>query len=321
MRIVRYGRWAATLLLLPLLCLGGTRVGAAPACPKRPASKAVAKSLASKYWRKAVKHYDKGRNVQAIAAWQCAYHLAPHPLALYNIGRSAVLAGKVALAVKSYEEYLRLMPTAANRAEVEATLRGLRARLPRRVPPVRRVTPPVRRVTPPVRRVTPPVRRVTPPVRRVTPPVRRVTPPVRRVTPPVRRVTPPVGRAGVTPETPTDPAPAKPGRTLRIAGWSVLGVGVGAAILAGVMGGLTKRNKGWVEDAEPGTPYEEVKYDVQDAKLYNTLTWVFAGVGAAAMATGAALLVLGYKNRGEKAVTVTPTVLRGGAAVTFGGSF
>ncbi len=292
MRIVRCAKWAVMTAVLPLLCVGATPAGAAPVCPQRPAAAAAAKTLASKWWSKAVGHYDKGQNLEAIAAWQCAYKLAPHPLALYNIGRSAVLAGKVALAVKSYEEYLRLMPNAANKAEVEATLRGLRKRLPKRPPP----------------------RRVAPPPRRVTPPPRRVTPPPRRVTPPPRRVV-------VIPDKPEDPKPVDRGRTLRMVGWSTVGLGVALAGLAGAFGAMSSKAKGNVENAEPGTFYSAVSKDMDRAVLFNTLTWVFVGVGAAAVTTGVALLVLGYGRAKEKPVTVTPAILRGGAAVSIGGTF
>jgi len=293
---------------MPLLVLSATRASADPACPARPAATAAAKKLAGQWWSKAVAHYDRGQNVEAIAAWQCAYKLAPHPLALYNIGRSAVLAGKVALAVKSYEEYLRLLPNASNKAEVEATLRGLRKRLPRRPPPDRRVVPPVRRVVPPVRRVVPPVRRVVPPARRAVPPVRQVTPPVRR-------------RAVVIPDRPEDPKPAAKGRTLRIVGWSTLGLGVALAALAGGFGALTGDARGSVEYPIPGTYYSDVRGDEDRTRLFNALTWAMAGVSAAAVATGVALLVVGYRRDREKRVTVAPMVLRGGAAVTLGGTF
>ncbi len=278
--------FVAVLVLLPLLVLGAVSADAAPVCPKRPATQAEAKRIASQFWQQAVKHHAGGRNVEAIAAWQCAYALAPHPLALYNIGRSAVLSGQVALAVKSYEEYLRLMPKAANRAEVEASLRALRARLPRRVAP-RRVAP-----------------------------RRRVAPPTRR-----RAVAPVVRPRPILPEQPSDPGSEKSGRALRIAGWSVLGVGIGVAVLSGVLGGLAQQAKRNVEDSEPGTLYSDLHSDAQRALRLDTLTWVFAGVGAAVVATGSVLLALGYKARREKRVTVTPTLLRGGAAVSLGGTF
>jgi hypothetical protein len=47
-----------------------------------------------------------------MQAWRCSYTLMPHPLARYNIGKAADLAGQRAVALENLEAYLKAVPDA-----------------------------------------------------------------------------------------------------------------------------------------------------------------------------------------------------------------
>ena len=205
-------------------------------------------------------------------------------MALYNIGRSAERVGKMALALRSYEAYLRALPGASNRSAVEAAIHRLRARLPARVGP-RRVAP------------------------------GRTDTRAR----PRRRARPRPGGVKPPPQTATRP---QPGRALGVAGWTAVGTGAALAVVAGVLGDLADRERSAVENADPGTEWKPGLSGRADAfDRYRTGAWVAAGVGAAALVTGTVLLIVGRKGRRAERVTLTPVIGPGGAGLSLGGRF
>lgn len=65
---------------------------------------------------------DSGRAEDALADFERAYSLSPRTEMLYNIGVAAQRSRHRARAVEAYREYLRLLPAAENRPEVEARI-------------------------------------------------------------------------------------------------------------------------------------------------------------------------------------------------------
>jgi tetratricopeptide (TPR) repeat protein len=114
--------------LLLCLLLGTPQARALPACPRLTQNSPEARKAAGKWWTYGVKFFDTKAYKTAITAWQCAYRLAPHPLALYNIARAADRSGDYALAIKNYKRFLVEQPNAPNRAHVEQTIRSLEAK-------------------------------------------------------------------------------------------------------------------------------------------------------------------------------------------------
>ncbi|AKF09627.1 tetratricopeptide repeat protein [Sandaracinus amylolyticus] len=70
--------------------------------------------------------YEAGRYDEALGYFQRSYELSGRPQLLYNIGSAAERTRQDALALRSYEEYLRLVPDAPNRARAETRIEALR---------------------------------------------------------------------------------------------------------------------------------------------------------------------------------------------------
>lgn len=66
--------------------------------------------------------YDLGQYKEAAQEYEAAYRYKSDPALLFNIGQAYRFAGANADALRSYRAYLRHVPDAANRAEVEAYL-------------------------------------------------------------------------------------------------------------------------------------------------------------------------------------------------------
>ena len=80
----------------------------------------------------AKRHYDEGTKAfnlgefpRAIAEFKATYNVKPDPLLLYNIAQSYRLQGDPAQALFFYKSFLRNMPYAANRKEVEGKIKAL----------------------------------------------------------------------------------------------------------------------------------------------------------------------------------------------------
>ncbi len=69
--------------------------------------------------------YDRGRFTEALAQFDRAYALSPHPKLLFNIARAAEADGQSARAIEAYRAYLSAIPDADNREFVEARLAKL----------------------------------------------------------------------------------------------------------------------------------------------------------------------------------------------------
>jgi tetratricopeptide (TPR) repeat protein len=73
--------------------------------------------------------YREARYKDAIDLFLQANRLDPHAELVYNVGQAYEKLGDVPNALRSYREYLRLAPSAGDRATVETSIRNLEARL------------------------------------------------------------------------------------------------------------------------------------------------------------------------------------------------
>lgn len=82
-------------------------------------------SLAREHFQKGTALYDLSKFREAAAEYEEAYKAKPDPALLFNIGQAYRLAGELESALRSYRSYLRKVPDAPNRAEVEAHIQQL----------------------------------------------------------------------------------------------------------------------------------------------------------------------------------------------------
>ena len=71
------------------------------------------------------KLYDLGKFRDAAREYEEAYKYKPDPVLLFNIGQAYRAAGDSGEAITAYKSYLRRVPEARNRAEVEAHISKL----------------------------------------------------------------------------------------------------------------------------------------------------------------------------------------------------
>jgi len=135
-------------------------------------------------------------------------------------------------------------------------------------------------------------------------------------------VTPPPPREPVDVVTPPLlPQPAPPSRAgLRTAGIIAASVGA-AAVIAGVILNVKVNSMATDMETTPGgySPSKE-----SNRKNYQTMGWVSYGVGAACIATGAVLYIVGLESRGSadsSRVSLLPAVGPGQAGALLSGAF
>ena len=90
-------------------------------------AQADAKSDARVAYQEGTGHFKAGRHPQALAAFEQAFKLDPSPVLLYNIARCHEEMGDVAQARSNFETYLKRVPDAADRADVERRIRVMQA--------------------------------------------------------------------------------------------------------------------------------------------------------------------------------------------------
>jgi tetratricopeptide (TPR) repeat protein len=80
---------------------------------------------AREHYQKGTSYYDLGRYPEAIQEFEAAYEIKNDPALLYNLAQSNRLAGNSEQALHFYRTYLRYVPKAANRAEIEDRIKQL----------------------------------------------------------------------------------------------------------------------------------------------------------------------------------------------------
>ncbi len=80
---------------------------------------------AKKHYEEGTKAFNLGEYPRAIAEFKATYNAKPDPLLLYNIAQSYRLAEDAAQALFFYKSFLRNMPAATNRKEVEGRIKEL----------------------------------------------------------------------------------------------------------------------------------------------------------------------------------------------------
>lgn len=84
---------------------------------------------AKKYFQWALTLYKQARYSEAIAKFEEAYRLKPHPTIFFNIGRCYEQLGDIPRALKYYRDYLRVVPEAKDRETVTDAITNLERRL------------------------------------------------------------------------------------------------------------------------------------------------------------------------------------------------
>jgi tetratricopeptide (TPR) repeat protein len=213
------------------------------------------------HYLKGTRAFDLGSYDESIREYSEAYRLKDDPALLYNIAQAHRLAGHDAEALRFYKMYLIKVPESGNRAEVELKIEELKKSLEQQkrtlsLPPSGPIPPSEPRPA----NQPPPASEPVPPPRALV----DIATPAPPSEPPRRRWWLPGVATGV------------PGIALVLVGAAFSGL----AVQAGNQLTDLSRARG---------TYDASKY--RNGELDQTLGAVFLGVGAAACATGVALLI------------------------------
>ncbi len=222
------------------------------------------------HFDRATRAYDLGKYPEAIDEYQKVYEIDGDPVMLYNIAQAYRLNDQPQDAIHFYRRYLQRAPEARNREDVERKIAAQEKVIEDKRKAAAAVQPP------PV--TTPPVK---PPPRVVEQPKEVVPPPA----PP-----PPVVTAPVTP-----PPPEPPSTALRIVGWSMIGAGVAADVVA-VIEGIRAKNRGdeLTKMMNPSNPpvFDTSQQNIQsEGKTANIVAIVCGIAGTAVAVAGAVVLI------------------------------
>lgn len=86
-------------------------------------------AAAREHYAKGKRAYDLGHFAEAAKEYEVAYVAKDDPALLFNLGQAHRLAGNYPQAILSYKAYLRNVPDATNRVEVEGRVREAQAAL------------------------------------------------------------------------------------------------------------------------------------------------------------------------------------------------
>jgi tetratricopeptide (TPR) repeat protein len=267
------------LLLGAMVIFLALLLGAAPA-------RAEDKTAARDHWERGTKFYDLGKYDDAIREFEAAYQAKGDPAFLYNLAQSHRLAGHPSDSLRFYRTYLRYVPKAANRGDIEDRIKELEKTVAEH-PAGESVTAPPTGVTP----TAPPGVTAAHPAQNsaaLDPGAGGVSPrpqPVGAESPvpgAAAEVAPP-GAVGMALPTPPPPVPKKSGR--KKVG-IVLVAGGGAMVLVGAIFGLVARSQSTKVEtaANNGERFDPSVESL--GKSSQALQWVGYGIGIAAAVTG-----------------------------------
>lgn len=216
---------------------------------------------------------------EAALTYQRVYELHPDAVLLYNCAQSYRLANEPEKALVIYKSYLSAKPDASNREEVEGRI----AELERVVAGQRHASEP-------------------------SAPVPTPAPPQPAPSEPSTVA------AGSTVPQPIRTVDSSNGRKKRIAGFTLLGVAVGAAVGGAVTAVLSGQASDSVNaEGKAHQPFDPSKES--QGKTDRIVSGVMFGVAGAAAVAGAVLVVLGTRDRRahESKVSLLPAVSPGAA--------
>ena len=267
---------ARTTFLLVLAGLTGLAGLAPEARAAGPGAAAVAQ--AKEEFHKAEVFFRAKDYAKAVEHYRKAYALAKRPKLLYNIGVALRLKGDKQEALEALQAYIAAEPTSKYVAEAQSEIAGLLQEIGAEGPRRPSTSPTEPEPEPPAA------------------PTESATAP-----PPAPPPATDAHEPTTAPSAPVRDAPRGDGSGVRTAGWVTAGVGV-ALIATGAVFGL--KAKSAKDDLASASTWDPGLYESGTAANRNM--FIFLGVGAAAVATGAVLVFVVGRPTHEQTVTLAP---------------
>jgi len=267
-------RWSRRGLSLAALLVCVAVVG--------PRSAHADQASARPFYDRGITEYNLGHFAEAIVQFEKAYEEDHAPILLFNIAQAQRQSGNAERALFFYRRYLEGDPNAANRADVEKRMAELaevaKAQAEAKARPPTAVSP-------------------------ATPPPREAASGAPEVSP--AGAPPPAGSTPAATVSAVHTGGDGAGSALKIAGIATASGGA-ASLLVGVY--FSTRVSSHSDDVTNGAVFDPGAES--SAKSAATKQWVFYGVGAAAIATGAFLYYFGHQKAqaAESRVALVPVV-------------
>jgi tetratricopeptide (TPR) repeat protein len=250
------------------------------------------------HYVKGTRAYELGLYDEAIAEYMAAYKTKDDPALLFNLGQAHRLAGHTAEALRFYKTYLSKVPEAVNRADVEAKIRELKELVEKQKPQPQTEPPAVSAAA------------IPSPVSGPAPPG-----PGPEAAGPATDVGAGGPAVGTLQSTPLEKP--RSGRGMKLAGIAVAASGL-ALVGTGIAFGVLAKQAG---DQLTQLDQQRGVFDPSKesaGQRDQVVEGVCIGVGAAAIATGAILYLLGTRagQDAPQAITVSPVLATHSAGAT-----
>lgn len=245
------------------------------------------RAAAREHFQKGTKFFDLGKFEDAVKEYEAAYELIDDPVLLYNIAQAHRLAGHTERALFFYRSFLRRNPNAKNQDEVNLKIAELQKALDQQahaqgIPPSTPLPPPRTETTTPS--TAPPSS--APSTATTQQPPAPAPAATSEPTPP-----PSAPAAAVA----TTPAPVDRGRTKKLIGFGLVGLG-GAALIGAIVSTVLSKNEtdAITTEAMSGGVFDPAHEHASQTD--GVAAGVLYGIGGAALAAGGVMIYLGYRD-------------------------
>ncbi|MES1205971.1 MAG: hypothetical protein ABUS79_08535, partial [Pseudomonadota bacterium] len=258
-------------------------------------ARAEDKTAARDHWERGTKFYDLGKYDDAIREFEAAYEAKGDPAFLYNLAQSHRLAGHPADSLRFYRTYLRYVPKAPNRGDIELRIKELEKVVAERPgtdsattapAPAGTATAPSAGTSGPGNTAPSAQNPPAPPANAWPPAATGTMPAPGDTQPPPATNAPGMGFPPAPSAEPT-PVPQKSGR--RTAGIVIAAAGGGLFVVGAIFGAIAKSQGSKIETAaDNGERYDPSVQSL--GKSAEGIQWLGYGLGAIAIATGIVLV-------------------------------
>jgi tetratricopeptide (TPR) repeat protein len=272
--------------------MGKVRIACLAVLVCASAARAEDLTAAREHYRRGSTLYDLQRFSEAAHEYELAFENKDEPVLLFNIAQAYRFAGELQKSLGAYRAYLRRVPGASNKAEVQARITDLQRDIEQQQKT--QLAPPREMLHPETAEKPLEKPAEKPPEKPAEPPAEK--PAEAQAEKPSVAVTPPA------------PAPSgtSPGRNKVIGGVVVAVVGVALIAVGGGMGALSASAQHEIDHPKPSWVFDP---SVQDrAKLDQSLEYTFIGIGAAALVAGGVVAILGARQKSERRAQLIPIV-------------
>lgn len=234
------------------------------------------------HYRKGTRAYDLGHYDEAVKEYEAAYRAKDDPALLFNIAQAYRLSGDLPNAIRTYRSFLRRVPEAPNRAEVDKRIIELQKAIDEQAKA-----------------------KEGPAEGTLAPAGTQAEPKPQQ---PESKPSEPSPSPSVTPAVAVETQPASTrGRGLRIAGLSMIGIGAASLIVGGTFVGLAKSANDDV-NSPSNNRFDPSAEDRRNT--YQAVDVAFFAIGGVAAATGITIYFLGRRAAHRVAALPSATPLR-----------